>query len=56
MYLISDHVQLLTQVQRRRKQISTALIMEDDSDWDMNLKAQMIEFARGTRSQQEPPN
>ena len=29
--------------------ISSALIMEDDSDWDVNLKAQMIEFARGTR-------
>lgn len=32
--------------------ISSALIMEDDSDWDVNLKAQMIEFARGTRALQ----
>lgn len=28
--------------------------MEDDADWDVNLKAQMMEFARGTRSMQEP--
>ncbi|KAF7590709.1 hypothetical protein BBP40_002500 [Aspergillus hancockii] len=29
--------------------ISSAIVMEDDSDWDVNIKAQMIEFARGTR-------
>ena len=27
--------------------LSSALIMEEDSDWDVNLKAQMTEFARG---------
>lgn len=26
--------------------------MEDDSDWDVNLKSQMLEFARGTRALQ----
>lgn len=29
--------------------INSAIIMEDDSDWDVNLKAQMTQFARGTR-------
>ncbi|KAJ6170972.1 hypothetical protein N7470_000039 [Penicillium chermesinum] len=26
---------------------STALIMEDDADWDLNIKSQLTEFARG---------
>lgn len=29
--------------------IQTALIMEDDADWDVLLKSQMVEFARGVR-------
>ena len=29
--------------------IESALIMEDDIDWDVSLKAQMLEFARGVR-------
>ncbi|KAF2838870.1 glycosyltransferase family 25 protein [Patellaria atrata CBS 101060] len=32
-----------------REKISTAMIMEDDVDWDVMIKAQMTEFARGTR-------
>lgn len=32
-----------------RERIQTALIMEDDVDWDVMLKAQMVEIARGTR-------
>ncbi|KAH8600700.1 hypothetical protein B0O99DRAFT_287006 [Bisporella sp. PMI_857] len=32
-----------------RERISTALIIEDDADWDIFIKAQMTEFARGTR-------
>jgi len=42
---------LLTRIPHRmvRERISSALIMEDDVDWDIMLKAQMLEFARGTR-------
>jgi hypothetical protein len=29
--------------------IQFALVIEDDADWDVLLKAQMTEFARGTR-------
>ncbi|KAJ5282008.1 hypothetical protein N7478_007380 [Penicillium angulare] len=29
---------------------STALIMEDDADWDINIKAQLTEFAHGLHS------
>ncbi|KNG91381.1 LPS glycosyltransferase [Aspergillus nomiae NRRL 13137] len=32
--------------------ISSAVLMEDDSDWDVNIKTQMVEFARGTRALQ----
>lgn len=32
-----------------RDRIQTALVMEDDVDWDVMIKAQMTEFARGTR-------
>ena len=32
-----------------RERIQSALIMEDDVDWDVMLKAQMTELARGTR-------
>jgi hypothetical protein len=32
-----------------KEQIQTALIMEDDADWDVNIKSQLVEFARGTR-------
>lgn len=29
---------------------STALVLEDDADWDVNIKAQLREFARGLHS------
>lgn len=29
--------------------IQTALIFEDDADWDVGLRAQMTEFAKGAR-------
>ena len=32
-----------------RERIQSAMIMEDDVDWDVMIKAQMTEFARGTR-------
>ena len=32
-----------------RERIQSALVIEDDADWDVLLKAQMTEFARGTR-------
>ncbi|KAJ6118995.1 hypothetical protein N7471_013615, partial [Penicillium samsonianum] len=32
--------------------IATALIFEDDVDWDVSLKSQLIEFARGARALQ----
>ncbi|RDW77211.1 hypothetical protein BP6252_05264 [Coleophoma cylindrospora] len=37
-------------IQRMAKDnIQSALIMEDDADWDVMLKSQLLEFARGTR-------
>jgi hypothetical protein len=36
-----------------QKKIQTALIMEDDADWDVMLKAQMLEIARGARHVQQ---
>ena len=32
-----------------RERIQSALILEDDADWDVLLRAQMTEFARGVR-------
>ncbi|KAH8591350.1 hypothetical protein B0O99DRAFT_690711 [Bisporella sp. PMI_857] len=32
-----------------RDRVQTAMIMEDDVDWDVMIKAQMTDFARGTR-------
>lgn len=32
-----------------RERIQTAWIMEDDADWDVMIKSQMTEFARGSR-------
>ncbi|KAF2179429.1 glycosyltransferase family 25 protein [Zopfia rhizophila CBS 207.26] len=32
-----------------KEQISTALLMEDDADWDIHIKSQLVEFARGSR-------
>jgi hypothetical protein len=34
--------------------ISTALIMEDDSDWDIRIKQQLIDFGAGTRALTQP--
>ena len=31
------------------QRLSSALIMEDDIDWDVNIKRQLVDFARGTR-------
>lgn len=40
-----------------RENISTALIMEDDADWDVRLKPSLTDFARGARYIQSiPPN
>lgn len=36
-----------------RERIQSALILEDDADWDVLVKAQMTEFARGTRHLQD---
>ena len=35
-----------------RERIQSALIMEDDVDWDIMIKNQMAQFARGTRALQ----
>lgn len=42
------HMNAVRSVIERR--LSTALIMEDDLDWDIRLKSQMPEFAKGVRS------
>lgn len=36
-----------------RENISSALIMEDDTDWDVRLKSQLIQFAEGARTIQK---
>lgn len=36
-----------------KERIASALILEDDADWDVTLKSQLVEFARGTSSLQE---
>ncbi len=36
-----------------RERIQTAMIWEDDVDWDVMVKTQMTEFARGTRHLQD---
>jgi hypothetical protein len=36
-----------------KEQIPSALIMEDDADWDVMLKSQLVEFAHGTRYLQD---
>ncbi|KAK5046158.1 hypothetical protein LTR84_008615 [Exophiala bonariae] len=41
------HLNVLQKIVEDR--ISTTLILEDDADWDVSIKAQMTEFARGTR-------
>ncbi|RFU28210.1 hypothetical protein B7463_g8131, partial [Scytalidium lignicola] len=35
--------------------LSSALIMEDDVDWDIRIKQQMMDFARGTRALSDIP-
>ncbi|KAK5047193.1 hypothetical protein LTR84_006715 [Exophiala bonariae] len=32
--------------------IQTALILEDDADWDVNIKEQLVEFAKGSKALQ----
>ncbi|KAL3420063.1 Procollagen galactosyltransferase 1 [Phlyctema vagabunda] len=32
-----------------QEEVATALLFEDDADWDIMLKEQLVEFARGTR-------
>lgn len=41
------HLNVLQKIVENR--ISSTLILEDDADWDVSIKAQMTEFARGTR-------
>lgn len=32
-----------------RENVATALVFEDDADWDVSLKHQLVQFARGSR-------
>lgn len=41
------HLNVLRDMVARR--VSSALIFEDDVDWDVSIKAQLVEFARGSR-------
>lgn len=36
-----------------QNRIQTALVIEDDADWDVMLRPQMVEFARGVRAIQD---
>lgn len=40
---------MLTLARMIQEKIQTALIMEDDADWDVMLKSQMLEIANGAR-------
>ncbi|KAL1985644.1 hypothetical protein VTN96DRAFT_7511 [Rasamsonia emersonii] len=44
------HMNALVKIVENR--ISTALIMEDDADWDVSIRSQLMEFARGARALQ----
>jgi hypothetical protein len=39
----------MAQIRIINKRIETALIIEDDADWDVLLKSQLVELACGTR-------
>jgi hypothetical protein len=45
---------LLTPVRIVDKNISSALILEDDADWDIRIKSQMRDFARASRLLVQP--
>ncbi|THC88976.1 hypothetical protein EYZ11_011575 [Aspergillus tanneri] len=42
------HTNVLQQIVDQK--VHSALILEDDADWDITLKAQLLEFARGSRA------
>lgn len=41
------HVDILREIVE--KNLGSALILEDDVDWDINIKSQILKFARGSR-------
>ncbi len=41
------HLNVLQEIVQEK--VSTALILEDDADWDVALKQQLVQFARGSR-------
>ncbi|KAL1965502.1 hypothetical protein VTN77DRAFT_5758 [Rasamsonia byssochlamydoides] len=49
MYIFQASWDLISDDRIVADRISTALILEDDSDWDVTLKSQLVEFARGAR-------
>jgi hypothetical protein len=49
-----DHHQSLTANRIVKENISSALILEDDVDWDIHIKSQMREFARASRLLVQP--
>ncbi|KAJ5622704.1 hypothetical protein N7528_005936 [Penicillium herquei] len=53
--LVKPHYPLTGENENSRvveNSFTTALIMEDDVDWDVNIKTQLIEFARGLHTVQ----
>jgi hypothetical protein len=53
--MTASHMLLITKSSRIvRRNLSTALILEDDSDWDIRLRQQLHEFALSTRALIQP--
>lgn len=50
--LVSNNFSYFSIIERK---LSTAFIMEDDADWDVRLRSQMLEFAKGVRTVSKIP-
>jgi hypothetical protein len=52
--LLQDHQQLTSPLSIVRENITSALILEDDADWDVRIKLQMRDFAVAARAFTQP--
>jgi hypothetical protein len=48
-YLPKSQYTILNIYSMVERRVSSALIFEDDADWDVALKMQLVQFARGSR-------
>lgn len=56
MTAVFDVGEMLTCTRMVEQNISSALILEDDADWDIRIKSQMRDFARASRLLVQPLN